>query len=188
MSGSNSRLNEQNTAGSDKLKYSSNMYSNNQNDLPWSFSYKDVHHEHTRRRGTQKYLRENCYHHIECITATFLTAFMWRRPLNSTALITTTHRKSKRVSDGTSTQIRAQMIDKCWIKIDQRELYIVRDPPWGGRENREKEHCNNQNCTCTLFSWFIWTLASSDKKFIYISTSYLCMIVIQFHISHCSIH
>jgi len=45
-------------------------------------------------------------------------------------------------------------------------------------KKKEKEYCSNQNCTCTLFSWFIWTLAFSDKKFIHISTSYLCMIVI----------
>ena len=34
-------------------KYSSNMSSNDQSDLPWSSSDRDVHHEHTRRRGIQ---------------------------------------------------------------------------------------------------------------------------------------
>ena len=120
-------------------KYSSNMYSNDQNDLLWSSSDRDMHHEHTRRRGTQKYLRESCCHCIECTAATFLAAFMWRRSLNSAALTTTTHRKPKRVSDGTSTQIRAQVINKCRIKMVQRELYNVRDPPWGrDRKNRER--------------------------------------------------
>ena len=165
------------------------MYSNDQSDLPWSFSDRDMYHEHTRRRGTQKYLRESCYHSIECTAATFLTTFMWRRPLNSAVLATTTHRKPKRVSDGTSTQIRVQMTNKCRIKMVQRELYNVRDPLWGkDRKNREKEHCSNQNFTCTLFSWFTWTLASMDKKFIHISTSYLCMIAIQFHINRCPIY
>ena len=28
-------------------------------------------------------LRKSCYHRIKCITAAFLAAFMWRRPLNS---------------------------------------------------------------------------------------------------------
>ena len=32
---------------------------------------------------TQKYLGESCYHCIKCTTAAFLTALMWRRPLNS---------------------------------------------------------------------------------------------------------
>ena len=77
----------------------------------------------------QKYLRENCHHQIKCTIATFLTAFMWRRPLDSAALANATHRKPKRVSDGTGTQVRAQMINKCKIKMAQRELYNVRDPP-----------------------------------------------------------
>ena len=110
-------------------KYNSNMYSNNQGDLPGSSSDKGVHHKRIRMMGTQKYLRESCYHHIEYTTATFLAAFMLRRPLNSVVLATTTHRKPERVSDGTSTQVRAQMINKCRIKMAQRELYNVRDPP-----------------------------------------------------------
>ena len=86
-------------------------------------------HEHTRRKETQKYLRESCYHRIKCVAATFLTAFTWRRPLNSVVLATTTHIKLKRVSDGTGTQVRAWLINKCRIKMIQRELYNVRDPP-----------------------------------------------------------
>ena len=76
--------------------------------------------------GIQKYLRKNCYHRIECPAANFLAAFMWRRPLNSATLATTTHRKPKMVSDVTSTQVVAQMIDKWRIKIAQRGLYNVR--------------------------------------------------------------
>ena len=79
--------------------------------------------------GTQKYLRESCYHCIECTAATFLAAFMLRRLLNSVVLVTTTHRKSERVSNETSTQLKAQMINKCRIKMVQRELYNVKDPP-----------------------------------------------------------
>ena len=79
--------------------------------------------------GTQKYLRESCYRRIKCITATLLAVLMWRRPLNNVALAITTHKKPKRVSDGTDTQVRAQMINKCRIKIIPKELYNVRDPP-----------------------------------------------------------
>ena len=79
--------------------------------------------------GTQKYLRESCYHCIECTAATFLAAFMLRRLLNSVILATTTHRKSERVFNGTGTQVNAQMINKCRIKMVQRELYNVKDPP-----------------------------------------------------------
>ena len=106
------------------------MYSNNQGNLPRNSSDKGVHHEHTRKRGTQKYLRESCYHRIECTASTFLAAFMWKRPLNSVALATTTHRKPKRVSDETGIQVRVQMINKCRIKMVQRELYNGKDPPY----------------------------------------------------------
>ena len=139
MSGSDLRLNEQNTSGGwfeeEYLfrynKYSLNMYSRYHDNLPWSSNDRDVHHEHTRRRGIQKYLRESCYHHIKYTAATFLTAFMWKRPLNSIVLVTTTHKKPKMVSDGTGTQVGAQMTNKCRIKMIQRELYNVKNPSWG---------------------------------------------------------
>ena len=64
---------------------------------------RDVPHEHMRRKETQKYLRESCYHNIKCIASTFLTALMWIRPLNIATLATTTHRKLEEVSNGTVT-------------------------------------------------------------------------------------
>ena len=79
------------------------MYSNNHDDLPGSSSDKDVYHERPRTMGPQKYLRKSCYHRIEYTVATFLATFMLRRPLNSVALTTTTHRKPERVFDGTNT-------------------------------------------------------------------------------------
>ena len=106
-----------------------NTYSNNHDDLPGSFSDKDVYHECLRMMGPQKYLRDSCYHRIECTVATFLVTFILKRPLNSVALTTTTHRKLERVSDGTDTQVKAQMINKCRIKMIQREIYNERDPP-----------------------------------------------------------
>ena len=54
---------------------------------------------------------------------------MWRRPLNNAVLTNATHRKPKRAFDGTGTQIRVQMINKSKIKMVQRGLYNVRDPP-----------------------------------------------------------
>ena len=119
--------------------YSSDVYSNYHGDLPGSSSDKDVYHKRTRMIGTWKYLRESCYHCIECTAATFLAAFMLRRPLNSTVLATTTHRKLKRVPDGIGTQVRAQMINKCTVKMAQKEIYNARNPPWGeGSENRKR--------------------------------------------------
>ena len=68
-----------------------------------------------------------------------MAIFMWRRPLNSVALAITTHRKPEKVSDEIGTQVRAQMINKCRMKMIQRELYNVRDPPGeGDQKNRER--------------------------------------------------
>ena len=78
---------------------------------------------------TQKYLRKSYYHRIKCITATFIAAFMWRKPLNSAALTTTMHRKSERVYDGKNTQVATQMINKCRVKRVQEGLYKGKDPP-----------------------------------------------------------
>ena len=86
-------------------KDSSSTYSSNLGNPPRSSSNRNVSHECARRKETQKYLRESYYHHIKCTIATFLAAFMWRRPLNSATLANATHRKPKRVSDGTDTQI-----------------------------------------------------------------------------------
>ena len=120
-------------------KYISNTYSNNHDDLPGSSNDKDVYHERPKMMGPQKYLRKSCYHRIECTTTTFLAAFMLRRPLNSVALFTTTHRKPERVFDGTGTQVKAQIINKFRIKIVQRELYNVKDPHEVGiGEKRER--------------------------------------------------
>ena len=92
----------------------------------------DMSHEHTRRKEIQEYLRESCCHRIKYIAATFLIAFMWKRPLNNATLANTTHRKPKRVSDGTGTQVMTQMMNKYMVKMIQMELYNVRDPPWEG--------------------------------------------------------
>ena len=114
-------------------------------------------HEHTGRNETQKYLRKCCYHHIKCNSTTILTTFMWRRPLNSAVLATTTHRKPKRVSDGIGTQVRAQTINKYRIKMIQKELYNVRDPPW------EKDRKNRERNTVTIKIIFVFSLIDLYK-------------------------
>ena len=63
---------------------------------------------------------------------------MWIKPLNSAALAITIHRKPEKVSDGTGTQVRIQMINKCRIKMIQRELYNVRDPSERGEGKTRK--------------------------------------------------
>ena len=67
---------------------------------------------------------------------------MWRRPLNSAALANATHRKLKKMSNETGTQVRTQMINKCRIKMVQKGLYNVKDPPWDGGGKTVKQICN----------------------------------------------
>ena len=55
----------------------------------------------------------NC--HIKCRAATFLAVLMWRRQANSVTLTTTTHIKTGEMSNGTGTQVKAQMINKCKV-------------------------------------------------------------------------
>ena len=49
-----------------------------QSNVPRGSIDKDIHHESIGQRGTMKYLRESCYHHIECSIANSLAALMWK--------------------------------------------------------------------------------------------------------------
>ena len=53
---------------------------------------------------------------------------MWIRPMNSAALATTTNRKMEGVSDGTSTQVGVQIINKCKAMIASKRLYKKGSP------------------------------------------------------------
>ena len=59
-----------------QAKHRSNIDLNDQSDLPGSSNDRDVRHKRTRKMGTQKYLRESCYHCIECFVANSLAALM----------------------------------------------------------------------------------------------------------------
>ena len=59
-----------------QAKYRSYIDSNDQSDLPGSSNDRDVRHKRTRKMGTQKYLRESCYHRIEYSVANSLIALM----------------------------------------------------------------------------------------------------------------
>ena len=69
------------------------------------------------RWESPKDLRKSCCHHIKCTVTTFLIAFMWRRHLNSETLVTTTHKEPEKVANGTNTQVKYQMNDKCKVKM-----------------------------------------------------------------------
>ena len=77
---------------------------------------------------------------------------MSRRHLNSETFVTTTHKEPEDVADGTDTQVKSQMNDKCRVKMIRKELYNVKNPLWkkggkrkGGkkRKGREKKFIKN---------------------------------------------
>ena len=92
------------------------------------------------KTGVEKYLTKSCYHRIECFATNSLATFMWRRPLNSIVLATPTHRGPLRVSDGTITQVRVQMIDKCKVTMASRKLYKKGSPHEERRIEKSKEN------------------------------------------------
>ena len=56
---------------------------------------------------------------------------MWTWPLSSAIWVITAHKTSEGVADGTCTQVWAWKTNKCRTRMDQRELYNVRDlPQW----------------------------------------------------------
>ena len=59
------------------------------------------------RGESTKDLKKSCCHRIKFTITTFLTAFPWRRHLNSETLVITTHREPEEVSDGTDTQVKS---------------------------------------------------------------------------------
>ena len=61
--------------------------------------------------------------------------------MNSAILVATTHRRLGRMSDGTSTQVMACIINRWMAKISQKMLYNVRDP--SGRRESSSENLKN---------------------------------------------
>ena len=57
-----------------------------------------------------------------------LATLMRKGPLNSAALVATTHRRFGKVVDGTSTRVMTCTKNKWKVKIDWKEIYNVRDP------------------------------------------------------------
>ena len=63
------------------------------------------------------------------MAAIFLAALIWRGLANSVTLATTTHKKMEEVSDGTGTQVKVQMFNKCKTLMTLRRIYKGRESP-----------------------------------------------------------
>ena len=54
-----------------------------QDNIPGGFIDRDAHHGCIGQMRIMKYLRESCYHHIECSVANSLVALMWKWYMNN---------------------------------------------------------------------------------------------------------
>ena len=59
--------------------------------------------------------------------------------MNNVILANVTHRRSRKVVDGTSTQVKVQMINRCRVKMSQKGLYKLRDSPQNGDPEKKKK-------------------------------------------------
>ena len=66
------------SASSAKQSRGQKLWSAIKSNTPEDFIDKDKHHKSIGQREAKKYLRESCYHHIECSATNSLTALMWK--------------------------------------------------------------------------------------------------------------
>ena len=60
--------------------------------------------------------------------------------MNSATLATATHKELEKVTDGISTQVGAQIINKWRVKMTQKKIYKVEDSSWRGDRKIEREN------------------------------------------------
>ena len=72
-----------------------------QSDFSGNSTDKDMYYERIGEMEAQKYLRESCYHRIECSVANFLAALMRKWSLNSAFQSYSYPRRLQECADGT---------------------------------------------------------------------------------------
>ena len=67
-----------------------------------------------------------------------------------------THIRPGKVADGTSTQVKVQMINRCRVKMSQKGLYKLKDSPQKRERKKKREEKGENICIiCILFRQFI---------------------------------
>ena len=108
--------------------------------------------------------------------------------LNSEILATTTHRKPEEVSNETGTQVISQTIDKCRVKMIQRELYIVKNLLWKRIGKILGKRITNLFTIVHSQNQSIWMKSSSDREFVPICFWSLIQIFFELAIIVAQIH
>ena len=116
-----------------------------------------------RRKRKASGRSHNC--RIKCKKATFSAALMCRRQANSVTLASATHRRTKEMSDGTGTQVKVQMANKCKVLINPRRLYKRRRSPWwwdGRFEEKRKGEREKNSIVCKQNKRCMYTSPRTD--------------------------
>ena len=100
----------------EQTKYIPNVYPIVQSDLLGNSTDRDVNYERTGGMKAQKYLRESCYHHIECSVANSLAALMRKWSLNSVFQPYSYPRRLQKDADGTRINM-SDLLSTCKVKI-----------------------------------------------------------------------
>ena len=87
-------------------------------------------------------------------TTNVLAALMRKWPMNSAALVATTHRRFGKAANGTSTREVTCMINKWRAKINWKGIYNVRSPLGKGR----------MRAICMIFETFVTKHWRSNKN------------------------
>ena len=107
---------------------------------------KDMHYERTWQMGAMKYLRESCYHCIECSVANFLAALMRKWYLNSTFQ---PYSYSQRLQEGVDgTRINTSNLMYTWrVKMKESRGYKIEErPEWKGTGRKRKTLSQQEWC------------------------------------------
>ena len=107
-----------------------------------------MYYERTGKMRVLKYLRESCYHRIECSVANSLTALMRKWYLNSTFQSYSYFQRFQEDADGIMINTSNLMYTWRVEMKERREYKIERRPRWRGIEKRREKHCSNKNYIC----------------------------------------
>ena len=122
-----------------KQSWGPKVWSAIQGNVPGDSIDKDIHHEGTRQRGTMKYLRESCYHRIECYVANSLATLMYKWYMNSNFQPYSYSQRLQEVVDGTRINVR-NLVYTWRVEMKEWGQYKKERIPWGVRIGEEEKN------------------------------------------------
>ena len=128
---------------STKRSINQRMCSVIQSDVSGSSIDKDMHCERIGQKGVEKYLRESCYHRINCSAANSLVALMRKWYLNSS--LQPYNYSPKTLGEGwcDKNQVQQSNLHVEGRNKEEGEYKIERRPWRKGIEKLREKHCGN---------------------------------------------